>query len=193
MDTGEGFFDAPWKRGLNVFVFFTVQSNIIVGVTTAMLAADARPSTVFRVLRLTGVVAISITFIVFHVALRELQDLTGQAAVADVLLHTASPLLCVAGWLVFGPRGQTSPRVVPWTLVFPLGWGIFTMIRGELVGWWPYPFIDPTDSGYVRVAVNLVLIGGVFVALAAGARWLDQRLQKRAAAPAPAHSSRGAD
>lgn len=183
-----GFFDTSWRRGLNVFVFFTIQSNIIVGVTTAMLAlVVARPSLVFRVLRLIGVVAISITFIVFHVALRELQDLTGQAAVADFLLHTASPLLCVVGWLVFGPRGQTSTRVVALTLVFPLGWGTFTMIRGGIIEWWPYPFIDPTDSGYLRVVMNMMLIGGVFIALAAGAHWLDQRLQRSAATPTVAH------
>jgi hypothetical protein len=185
MDHTEGFFDTSWQRGLNVFVFFTIQSNIIVGVTTAMLAlAVARPSSVFRVLRLIGVVAISITFIVFHVALRELQDLTGQAAVADVLLHTVSPVLCVVGWLVFGPRRQTSTRVVMLTLVFLLWWGSFTMIRGGIIEWWPYPFIDPTDSGYARVVVNMVLIGGVFIASAAAAHWLDQSLTRRAAPPA---------
>lgn len=122
MDNEEGFFTTPFTRGLNVFTFFTVQSNIIVGLTSAMLALGvATHSTVFRVLRLTGVVGITLTFIVFHLALRRLQDLTGQAAVADFLLHTASPILCVAAWLLFGPRGLTSWRVVALTLVFLLG------------------------------------------------------------------------
>jgi hypothetical protein len=178
MDNEEGFFTTPFTRGLNVFTFFTVQSNIIVGLTSAMLALGvATNSTVFRVLRLTGVVGITLTFIVFHLALRRLQDLTGQAAVADFLLHTASPILCVAAWLLFGPRGLTSWRVVALTLVFLLAWGVFTLVRGEIVDWYPYPFMDPAEHGYARVTLNLLLIGSTFVALAAGAHALERRLR----------------
>ncbi len=60
MDKTAGVFDTPTKRALNVFAFFTIQSNIIVAITTGMLAAGVtRPSTTQRVLRLTGVVAIT--------------------------------------------------------------------------------------------------------------------------------------
>jgi hypothetical protein len=180
MDNTEGFFDTPAKRGLNMFTFFTVQSNILVGVSTALLALDrARPTTAFRTLRLTALVGITLTFIVFHLALRELQDLTGQAAVADFLLHTASPLLCVGGWLLFGPRGQTSRSTVLLSLVFLVAWGTFTLVRGEIVGWYPYPFMEPFEHGYLRVALNLVLVGAIFVGLSAGAHWLDGRLSRR--------------
>lgn len=178
MDNDSGFFTTPLTRGLNVFAFFTVQSNIIVGATSAMLAMGvADRSTLFHVLRLTGVVAITLTFVVFHLALSGLQDLTGQAAVADFLLHTASPILCVSAWVLFGPRGLTSPRVVALTLVFLLAWGVFTLVRAEIVDWYPYPFMDPNEHGYMRVGVNLALIGGIFVALAAGAHALDRRLR----------------
>ncbi|MDQ3738387.1 MAG: Pr6Pr family membrane protein [Actinomycetota bacterium] len=178
MNNEDGFFTTPLTRGLNVFTFFTVQSNIIVGLTTAMLALGvATHSTAFRVLRLIGVVGITLTFIVFHLALSQLQDLTGEAAVADFLLHTASPILCVAGWLLFGPRGLTSWRIVALTFVFLVAWGVSTLVRGEVVDWYPYPFMDPNENGYLRVAANLLLIGSAFVALAAGAHALDRRLR----------------
>lgn len=177
MRSTTGFFDTSAQRGLNVFAFFTIQSNLVVGVSSAMLALGlARPSTGFRVLRLAGVVAITITFAVFHLALRQLQDLTGQAAAADFLLHTASPILCVTGWLLFGPRRQTTRRIVLLTLVFPAAWGAFTLVRGEVVGWYPYPFMDAVDLGYLRTALNLTLIGFAFVGAAAAASWLDRRL-----------------
>lgn len=186
-----GFFTDRIDRVLNVFVFFTIQSNIIVGVTSLMLAARwARPTKLFRTLRLTGVIAIALTFVVFHAVLRELQDLTGQAAFADLLLHTVSPVLCVVGWLVFGPRAQTTRNVVVMTLTYLLAWGTFTLVRGEVVGFYPYPFMDPTEHGYVRVAINLVLIGVVFVAFAAGAHVLDlwlSRRHDRAGAPPRRH------
>src|SRR3954471_24528129 len=63
-------------RILNIFAFFTIQSNIIVGVTCLLLVLDPhRTSTVFAVFRLIGVVAITVTFVVFHVTLSKLLDL----------------------------------------------------------------------------------------------------------------------
>ena len=178
-DLDTGFFDTSWKRVLNVFCFFTIQSNIIVGVTTLFLAAGwARPTLFFRTLRLIGVVGISVTFVVFQVALRSLQDLTGQAAFADFMLHTACPVLCVAGWLWFGPRGQTSARVALWTLAFPAIWGVFTLIRGEMIGFYPYPFINAQEHGYARIGVNLLVISAVFAGLSFGAHLLDPKLPK---------------
>ena len=110
-DVETGFFDQRWERIANVFAYFTIQSNLLVMVTTGALALGRLPErTVGRVLRLIALVAITLTFVVFHAVLRDLQDLTGDAAFADVLLHTVSPLLCVSGWLLFGPRGRTSPR-----------------------------------------------------------------------------------
>jgi hypothetical protein len=57
----------------------------------------------------------------------------------------------------------------------------FTMIRGPLASdFYPYPFTNVKDLGYARVAVNGLWIGLLFIALAAGAHALDQRLGPRA-------------
>ena len=178
-DLHTGFFDTPTKRVLNVFVFFTIQSNIAVGLSTGLLALGlARPTSWFRTLRLIGVIGIALTFVVFHAVLRDLQDLTGDAAFADVLLHTVSPIMCVAGWLVFGPRGQTTRGVVLASLGFLLVWGAATLVRGHVIDWYPYPFMDPRDHGYLRVAANLTIVAAVFTGLAAGAHALDRRLRQ---------------
>jgi hypothetical protein len=163
-----------------VFAYFTVQSNIIVGVTTAMLAIrPERTSTLFAALRLIGLVAITVTFAVFHTVLAGLQDLTGQAAFADALLHTVVPVLAVAGWLVFGPRGLATYRVAAFALIFPLAWGAFTLLRGPTAGFYPYPFIDVRSLGYPRVLVNVALVGVLFYGLALAAAALDRRLPGR--------------
>ncbi len=181
----EGFFDTSWKRTLNVLAFFTIQSNLVVGVTTATLAAGrARPTATFQALRLIGLVGITLTFVVFQVALKDLQDLTGAAKLADFCLHTVSPVMCVGGWLLFGPRGQTPRVAVLWSLAFLATWGSFTLVRGHAVGWYPYPFMNPIDQGYGRVVVNLVLVAGTFVGLAGIARLADRRLPHRAAVAA---------
>lgn len=180
-----GFFGEPWERVANTFAYFTVQSNLIVGFTSLWLAVRRDDTALwFRVLRLLGVVNITLTFLVFHAVLRDLQDLTGQAAFADVLLHSVSPVLCVSGWVLFGPRGRLDRRVVALAPGYLLAWGAFTLGRGEMVGFYPYPFMDPEGKGYPRVALNLAIIAVVFVALCAATLALDRRLARRRAAGA---------
>ncbi len=189
-DSDAAFFTGVAAK-LNVFCFFTIQSNLILATTCAMLAAGwVRPATWFGSLRLIGVVGIALTFVVFQAVLRPLQDLTGLSALADFLLHTLSPILGVGGWLLFGPRRQTSRAVVGWTTAYVAAWGLFTMIRGAVVErgdgkhFYPYDFMDPTDKGYARVVVNLVIVAVVFFALAVGAHALDGWLTRRRTVPA---------
>jgi hypothetical protein len=180
VDTAEyegGHFGTVGGRLFNLLCFFTIQSNIIVCVTTLLLAISVtRGSTIFRVFRLDGLVCITVTFVVFQLALRHLQDLTGTAAVADALLHTVSPIMCVVGWLLFGPRCLTSLRVTLLSMLYPIAWMVFTLVRGPIVDYYPYPFIDPRDNGYLTVSLNLALIAVLFLAVAGGATWLDKRL-----------------
>lgn len=176
----EGFFTTPLARVFNLFCYFTVQSNVIVGVTCLLLALRPdRHSTVFAVFRLAGVIDIAITGVVYHVALAQLFELKGYAFVADQLLHTVVPILAVGGWLIFGPRRRVSWSIVGWAMLVPIGWTVFTLIRGPIVNYYPYPFIDVDLHGYGTVFVNMALIAGLFFALAAGALALDRVLAKR--------------
>ncbi|MFG1816096.1 Pr6Pr family membrane protein [Kribbella sp. NPDC049174] len=177
----EGFFPDNPDRVFNVFAYFTIQSNLLLGGTALMLALqpDRPQSTLFKTLRLNGVLCIAVTGIVYHVALAGLDDLSGWAAVANFLLHTAAPVVGVLGWLLFGPRGRTDPRIVAWSLVFPLLWLVFTLVRGEFVGFYPYPFVDVAEHGYPRVLLNCLLVAVLFLALAAGATSLDRRLHRK--------------
>ncbi len=118
---GAGFFESTPARVWNFFSFFTVQSNILVAITTGLLSRDLhRSSTIFRVLRLDAVLCIAVTGVVFHLALASLQELTGWDLVADTILHTLSPILAVVGWLVAGPRGQLTGRIVRLSILAPV-------------------------------------------------------------------------
>ncbi|HEY6379051.1 MAG TPA: Pr6Pr family membrane protein [Candidatus Dormibacteraeota bacterium] len=172
--------DTAILRGLNVFAFFTVWSNVLVGVTTLLLALDLeRPSTVFCTLRLIGVAAITVTFLVYHVALAHLLDLDSWALVAETILHTGVPILTIAGWLMFGPRGMTSTRVVQLTALFPATYMVFAVFRGAITGFYPYPFADVGALGYPRVIVNGVWITALFMGIAAGLDVFDRWLVRR--------------
>jgi hypothetical protein len=173
-------FDSAVERALNVFVFFTIQSNLIVGATSLLLALDPeRSSTAFNTFRLIGVVAIAITGIVFHAVIASTLDLESWPLVADRLLHLVVPVMGVLGWLMFGPRGLTSRRVMWLSLLYPVLWLAFTLIRGSIIDWYPYHFIDVVHLGYARTLVNCVWVALLTLSVAAGATALDRRLTKR--------------
>lgn len=177
----EAFFDAPAERVLNVFAYFTIQSNLLLGGTTLLLALwpDRSWGELFRTLRLNGVLCIAVTGIVYHAVLAGLDDPHGWAALANFLLHTVAPVAGVLGWLLFGPRGFTGWRIVGLSIVFPVLWLGFTLIRGEFVGFYPYPFVNVDEHGYGRVLLNCLLVAVLFLALAAGATTLDRRLHRK--------------
>jgi hypothetical protein len=173
-----GHFHPGVARAFNTFAFFTIQSNLVAGAASLLLALDARrPGRAFAVLRLTSLVAITVTGLVFHVALRGVFDLaTTWDRVGNELVHTVMPLLTVFGWLLAGPRRLIDRRVVLLSLSFPVAWLAFTLIRGAIAHWYPYPFIDVTSLGYGGALVNCVWVAVLLLGLAALACVVDRRL-----------------
>ena len=130
----------------------------------------------FRTFRLTGLVMITVTGVVYHVALAQILDLDGIHQLGNQLVHTVVPLLAVIGWLIFGPRGQTSRRIACLSALYPFCWLIFTLARGAVISWYPYPFIDVTQLGYGKTILNCFWVSLLLFGLAAGGTTLDARL-----------------
>ena len=158
--------------------YLTIWFNVLVAGTSAVLAADAQRSEgrVFRALRLDALVLAVGGGVVHWFLLRPLLDLDGADLVADKLLHIVVPLLCLVGWLVFGPRGLITTRDVWAFLVVPVGWLLYTLLRGPGADWYPYPFVDVDEHGLGIVLLNCVGISALMLALAFGAMWIDRRL-----------------
>lgn len=178
-----GSFGSVQGKVVNFFCFFTVQSNIAVAVTHGMLARSAdRASTAFRVLRIVAVLCILVTGVVFHLALADLQELTGWDLVADTILHTLSPILAGLGWLVFGPRGWLDGRIVRLAVLPPVGWLVFALVRGSFVqdvngnDYYAYPFMNVQVHGYATALLRCAIVAVLFLGLAYGALAADRRL-----------------
>ncbi|QRP47200.1 Pr6Pr family membrane protein [Amycolatopsis sp. FDAARGOS 1241] len=159
-------------RVANMFAYFTIESNVLVLLTSVVFVAGARAGGLKRVLWLDALIGIAVTGVVYHVALSGLADLSGGALFADLMLHTVSPILAVLGFLIAAPRVLRWPTVA-WSVCWPLAWLAFTLVRGARGGFYPYPFVNADQLGYGRVAVNCVLIAVLFVALASAAKVLD--------------------
>jgi hypothetical protein len=109
----------------------------------------------------------TVTYVVFAVLLRDAQEqLQTHVAWVDSVLHRVMPIAVMADWLIEPPHGTISFRraLVPW-LAFPLAWTAFTLIRGEIDGRYPYPFLDPANGGYGVVALYCVAILVLFTAV----------------------------
>lgn len=179
---------APLGTRLIRFIsYFTVLSNLLVAVTTTTLALDQnRFPRWWRVIRLNAVVCIAVTGVVHWFLLRPLLDLTGGDALADKLLHVVVPLLAVIGWVAFGPRGRVDSSLLWPSLIFPIGWLAYTLVRGAIVDWYPYPFLDVRLHGYPGA---LAACAGVAVLLLA-LTWLAIRADPHLPGPRPHHVAR---
>ncbi|MFI7069372.1 Pr6Pr family membrane protein [Micromonospora sediminicola] len=152
--------------------YFTIQSNVAVGVFagyTALCALRDRPEPP-SVLKGAVTLYITITGTVYHLVLanpaspfamvqphREPGEWWGNQ-----FLHTVVPLLAVADWALFDRRGRLRPRYAAWWLVFPLAYLGFALVRGLVVHRYPYPFLDAGQLGYDGVGVSAVGFAVVF-------------------------------
>jgi hypothetical protein len=178
-----GRFSPGLFRLLNTFVFFTIESNLLVGATAFLLFLNAaRTGAFFRWCRLVGLTAITITGIGYHWLLSEDHNPTGLADLGNTLVHYLVPIMAVAGFVAFGPRGSATVRLVALTPLFLVVWGAFTLVRGELTDppWYPYPFVDVAAKGWERVLANGAGLAALYVAVAFAFLILDRRLSSRA-------------
>ena len=160
--------DGGTFNALNFFTFFTVMSNIL---AAAVLIEGGRrelsgAEPVPDMWRGAAVVYMTVTYIVFAVLLRDLQEeLQTNVPWVDSVLHRVMPIAVMADWLIDPPRTAIAfRRALAW-LGFPLAWTAFTLIRGEIDGRYPYPFLDPANGGYGVVALYSVAILALFLAV----------------------------
>ena len=158
-------------RPANFFSFFTIQSNLLaagvllygaarLGLNPDLPRLDA--------LRAAALLYLSLTGIVYGVLLAGYQEeLQLTLPWVDTVLHRVLPLVMVADWLIQPPSTRLGWRQARWWLAYPVAFVAYTLIRGPIVDWYPYPFLDPrNDGGYVAVAGYVVAIAvGVLAAV----------------------------
>jgi hypothetical protein len=170
-------------RLVELFSFFTIQSNLFVLGTSIVLAlSPARNGRVWRVLRMDALLGIIITGLVYETILAPLVHLTGWALVATIGFHYISPWATLIGWLLFGPRPRIPWTTTAWAFVWPILWLVYTFVHGAVSGWYPYPFLDVNRIGLgdsLRNSAVILLIG---ILIAVLLTIIDHRLRPTPAA-----------
>lgn len=163
----------PALMGVVAYVgYFTVLTNLFVAlVLTLPLVVPS--SAGGRFAARPGVVGCAVTSLLivgigYHLLLRHVWAPQGLQWIADMLLHYVMPILFFLHWLLVLP-GRRLPALSPlvWC-VYPVGYLVYALLRGEVLQAYPYPFIDVTAIGYgaaLRNSLGLLVCFGVLGAI----------------------------
>jgi hypothetical protein len=167
-------------RLLRFFTYFTIESNLLALVMAASLLLNRdRDGRVWRVARIASVVGMTVTFVVYRIALAGILDLHGAAWWTDFGFHVVAPLLTVTGWLLLGPWPRFDGRSTAAFIVWPVAWLVYVLILGAGVDWYPYPFLDAQARGYPHALLNCLLVAGLLLAVAGAVHLVDRWLGRR--------------
>jgi hypothetical protein len=153
---------------VNFFSYFTNLSNILISivfiVSAIRLITRHTPTTADVAVRGGAVVYILFVGLVFNTLLRDV-DLGALIPWVNIVVHFITPLAGLVDWLAWPPRRPLPFRVTFLWMIFPAVYVVYSLIRGAITGFYPYPFFNPAHSGgYGGVALYcLVMLVAFFI------------------------------
>ena len=164
---------------IRYFSFFTILSNIMMALSFTLPLINpnssagrfwSKPSTLTAVALYIGA-----TGIVYNIVLRPLADFDGLQLIVDELLHLIIPILFLLYWFLFVPKASLAWKNIWLWMIFPAVYCIYSLVRGAIVSYYPYPFLDVNHLGYQQVLLNcagmVLLFGITALVLVAIAKW----------------------
>lgn len=125
---------------------------------------------------------IVLVMLFYHVMLAPtLTHLTGVIVYTNVLLHYVTPILYLLWWALFSTHGTLRFVHIPLLLVPPLIYLAYVLVRGALVGEYPYAIVDAGKFGYEQVAINAATLTLAVIILATAVVAADKLLARRRA------------
>jgi hypothetical protein len=170
---------------VNFFSYFTNLSNIFAGfvlVASAMyLAGSRKPSATDDLVRGAVTMYMVITGVVYSLLLSG-YELGHLLPWVNIVLHYIMPIVVLADWLCQPQRTKITAKQGLWWLVFPMLYLVYSLIRGPIAHWYPYPFLNPDKTGgYAGVAAYCVVILLGFLSVSWAMRALGRRLPRHLA------------
>ncbi|MCU1514234.1 MAG: hypothetical protein JWO10_1324 [Microbacteriaceae bacterium] len=180
-----------WINVTSFFSFFTIDSNVgtvVIGLVGAfyLLARKGTDPHWFNGFRAAIVTYMVVTGVVYNLLLRGIELPQGTTlAWSNEVLHVVAPAYLLLDWIFAPGRKPLSYTAVWGVVVFPIVWGVYTLIRGPITPdevlkkdyWYPYPFMNPNTSpeGYFSVAFYIVMIAVLIGITAVGTVWVSKK------------------
>lgn len=154
------------EHAVRYFCFFTILSNLLVALalTLPWLAPATRVGRFFLSPSVRAGIAAYIILVaaVYHFLLRHVWDPHGWLFVSNGLLHYVMPVVYVADWLLFVPKGSLRARDAAIWLVLPVAYAALTLVHGAVTGFYPYPFLNVAKLGNAAVLANIAAMTVAF-------------------------------
>jgi hypothetical protein len=150
----------------NLFSYFTILCNLLVALSLSfsIFLPKTKTGIYFSSISVQTAIAlyIFIVALVYNSVLRGLLLLEGWQILVDNMLHVVIPILYLLYWFFFVPKAYLNwKNGMYWTL-FPFLYLIYSLIRGAIVQWYPYPFLNAAKYGYEQVIFNIGIMLLVF-------------------------------
>lgn len=159
----------------NFFSYFTIESNMLAIVVLIVGGLVNPQSRNWAYLRGAATLFMIITGIVYAALLANAEVGLTTAWVDDTL-HRVIPLVMLADWIFFSPWTRGSLVAALGWLTGPLAYFAYSLLRGPIAHWYPYPFLDPRhEGGYGRVTLYAVVLAGAMGLLAVGVNAIGRR------------------
>lgn len=169
------------ERGLfnavNFFSYFTIIANTLVFLTfiISAIAENHGVNKKISAIRSAVTVYILLVGIAFTILLSGLDDLTFTIVPWDnVVLHYIIPVAVLIDYIIDRPYRTDFNKALSW-LALPLAYLAYSMMRGAITNWYPYPFLNPSLHGWGVVIATVLGI----VALSVGLTWLVVRFARK--------------
>ena len=167
---------------------FTILSVLFVSVAMLVAAGAPREPRGWVHVRASALTALAVAAVLHATLLGGSAGASGP--LINALLHTVLPLLALLDWALVPSTGRTRLLTALAGLAFAVVYLGGTLVRGALVGWYPYDFVDPTGpAGYAGLVQSLAIVLVAFLvvgALVMGIGMLRDRVTRpRASATAP--------
>ncbi len=170
-----GSLDDPFKSSVMFWSEFTYQSNLLVAIVLLMGAwivwKKVHPGRWWEVVRGSMVAYTTMTFFVYRFLVKGTSNtpdtgISYYESWASDVLHVVIPIAILLDWLVRPPTYRLSYRTgLIWT-VYPIAFCAYSLVRGPIVNWYPYNFLDPAQAGgALTVAMYVIAISLGFLGL----------------------------
>lgn len=146
--------------GSNVFLYFTVQSNLMVCLFLG-IEVLGRPITMKPAVQGGVLMYITITGLVYNILLAPGWHPEGIDLIITTINHTITPLLFLLDWVLSQEYGTYRKKHLFYWLIYPVCYAVFASIEGSITGKFRYffmDFINQSPRQYLLLMLMVILV-----------------------------------
>nr|WP_319398768.1 Pr6Pr family membrane protein [uncultured Carboxylicivirga sp.] len=168
---------------VNTFSYFTVLSNLIIALSltvTLVLPVSKLGRFLTNISVQSSLVEyIIIVSLIYNLFIRSSWIQPVPEFFYNNILHVVTPVLYVLRWILFVPKGKLRLSDSFKWLVFPFAYLFYSLIRGSIVNWYPYFFIDLRDISYIKASENIFFVILLFLLIGLLIVFIDNKINKQ--------------